>query len=48
MEDMTREEFKTVMEMAIMIVEDSKDKDEAVKKLKSLEIMKQKKNPTNQ
>jgi hypothetical protein len=47
MEDMTKEEFKTVMEMVIMIVKDSKDKEDAIQKLEGLEIMKQKKNSTD-
>lgn len=42
MEDMTREEFKTIMEMVTMIIEGSKDKDEALEKLKSLTILKNK------
>lgn len=42
MEDMTREEFKTIMEMVTMIIEGSKDKDEALEKLKSLTILKSK------
>lgn len=40
MEDMTRDEFKTIMEMVRMIVEGSKDKDEALKKIDSLTILK--------
>lgn len=40
MEDMTREEFKTIMEMVRMIVEGSKDKDEALEKIDSLTILK--------
>lgn len=39
MEEMTREEFKTIMEMVTMIIEGSKDKEEALKKLKSLTIL---------
>ena len=42
MEDMTREEFKTIMEMVTMIIEGSKDKDEALEKLKSRTILKSK------
>ena len=38
--DMTREEFKTIMEMVTMIVEGSKDKEEALEKIKSLTILK--------
>ena len=41
-EEMTRDEFKTLMEMVIMIVEGSKDKAEALEKLKSLTILKSK------
>ena len=33
-------EFKTLIEMVIMIVNDSKDKDDAINKLKSLSIVK--------
>lgn len=40
MEDMTKEEFKTIMEMVTMIIEGSKDKEEALNKLKSLTILK--------
>ncbi|MCJ7848722.1 hypothetical protein MUB35_25715 [Blautia sp. NSJ-175] len=40
MEDMTRDEFKTIMEMVRMIVEGSKDKEEALKKIDSLTILK--------
>lgn len=39
-EEMTKDEFKTLMEMVIMIVEGSKDKEEALEKLKSLTILK--------
>lgn len=38
-EEMTRDEFKTLIEMVIMIIESSKDKEEALEKLKSLTIM---------
>lgn len=43
MEDnnMTNTEFKSLIEMAILIVESSKDKEEAVEKLKSLSIVKE-------
>jgi len=41
-EEMTKDEFKTLMEMVIMIVEGSKDKEEALEKLKSLTILKNK------
>lgn len=40
MEEMTRDEFKTIMEMVRMIVEGSKDKEEALKKIDSLTILK--------
>ena len=40
MEEMTREEFKTIMEMVRMIIEGSKDKEEALKKIDSLTILK--------
>ena len=40
MEDMTKEEFKTIMEMVRMIVEGSKDKEEALEKIDSLTILK--------
>lgn len=40
MEDMIRDEFKTIMEMVRMIVEGSKDKEEALKKIDSLTILK--------
>ena len=39
MEDMTREEFRTIMEMVRMIVEGSKDKAEALEKINSLTIL---------
>ena len=38
---MTEKEFKTLIEMVIMIVGDSKDKEEAISKLKSLSIVKE-------
>lgn len=41
-DEMTRDEFKTLMEMVIMIVEGSRDKEEALEKLKSLTILKSK------
>lgn len=41
MEEMTREEFKTIMEMVRMIIEGSKDKEEALKKIDSLTILKE-------
>ena len=40
MEDMTKEEFKTIMEMVRMIIEGSKDKEEALEKIDSLTILK--------
>ena len=36
MEDMTNEQFKTFIKMIIQIIEDSKDKTEAVKKIEAL------------
>ena len=40
-ESMTKAEFKTLMEMIVMIVEGSADKEEALTKIKSLEILKE-------
>lgn len=40
MDEMTKDEFKTIMEMVRMIIEGSKDKDEALKKIDSLTILK--------
>ncbi len=40
MEDMTREGFRTIMEMVRMIVDGSKDKEDALKKIDSLIILK--------
>ncbi|MCI9632868.1 MAG: hypothetical protein HFH18_06425 [Ruminococcus sp.] len=37
---MTREEFKTIMEMVRMIVDGSKDKEDALRKIDSLTILK--------
>ncbi|MCD8348311.1 MAG: hypothetical protein LUD16_10300 [Lachnospiraceae bacterium] len=37
---MTRDEFKTIMEMVRMIIQGSADKDEALKKIDSLTILK--------
>lgn len=37
---MTKDEFKTIMEMVRMIIEGSKDKEEALKKINSLTILK--------
>lgn len=42
MDEMTREEFKTIMEMVRMIIEGSKDKEEALEKINSLTILKEK------
>ena len=42
MDEMTREEFKTIMEMVRMIIEGSKDKEEALDKINSLTILKDK------
>ena len=42
MEEMTREEFKTIMEMVRMIIEGAKDKEEALDKINSLTILKDK------
>ena len=42
MDDMTKEEFKTIMEMVRMIIDGSKDKEEALKKIDSLTILKTK------
>ena len=39
-QEMTREEFRTIMEMVRMIVEGSKDKEDALKKIDSLTILK--------
>lgn len=36
----TREEFKSIMEMVVLIIEKSKDKDEALKDIKGLTILK--------
>lgn len=40
LQEMTREEFRTIMEMVRMIVDGSKDKDDALKKIDSLTILK--------
>lgn len=39
---MTNPEFKTILEMVIMIIEGSKDKEEALNKIKSLSILQDK------
>ena len=38
--EMTNLEFKTLLEMIIMIIEGSKDKEEALEKLKNLSLIK--------
>lgn len=43
---MTREEFKTIMEMVRMIIEGSKDKEDALRKIDSLTILKGTENKT--
>ena len=40
MEEMTKDEFKTIIEMVRIIVNDSKDKKEALDKIDSLSILK--------
>ena len=40
--EMTTSEFKTIIEMIIMIVESCKDKEEVLEKLKNLSIIKNK------
>lgn len=37
---MTREEFRTIMEMVRMIIDGSKDKEDALRKIDSLTILK--------
>lgn len=39
-ENMTNQEFKTILEMVIMIIEGSASKEEALEKIKSLDILK--------
>lgn len=39
-EEMTTLEFKTIIEMVIEIIKSSKDKEDALKKLQNLSIMK--------
>lgn len=41
---MARDEFKTIMEMVRMIIQGAKDKEEALKKIDSLTILKDSKN----
>ena len=38
---MTKLEFKTVMEMVVLIIESSKNKEEALEKIKNLSILKE-------
>lgn len=38
---MTTLEFKTVMEMVVLIIESSKNKEEALEKIKNLSILKE-------
>ena len=38
---MTTLEFKTVMEMVVLIIESSKNKEDALKKIKNLSILKE-------
>ena len=40
-DEMTTLEFKSIMEMVVMIIESSKDKEEALVKLKNLSILKE-------
>lgn len=40
---MTRDEFKTIMEMVEMIIEGSQDKEDALEKIRSLTILKDRK-----
>lgn len=42
-EEMTKEEFKTIMEMVRMIIEGSENKQEALDKINSLTILQNKK-----
>lgn len=41
-DEMTTLEFKSIMEMVVMIIENSKDKEEALEKIKNLSILKEK------
>ena len=41
-EEMTNQEFKTILEMVLLIMKSSKDLDEAIAKIESLEIMNKK------
>ena len=43
---MTKDEFKTIMEMVRMIIRDSKDKEEALRKIESLAILRNDKGDT--
>ena len=40
-DEMTTLEFKSIMEMVVMIIESSKDKEEALEKLNNLSILKE-------
>lgn len=39
-EEMTNQEFKTILEMILMILKSSKDLDEAIEKIESLDLLK--------
>lgn len=41
-DEMTTLEFKSIMKMVVMIIESSKDKEEALEKIKNLSILKEK------
>ena len=41
-DEMTTLEFKSIMEMVVMIIESIKDKEEALEKIKNLSILKEK------
>ena len=41
-DEMTTLEFKSIMEMVVMIIESSKDKEESLEKIKNLSILKEK------
>lgn len=41
-DEMTTLEFKSIMEMVVMIIESSKDKEETLEKIKNLSILKEK------
>ncbi len=40
MEDMTSKEFKTLLEMILLIIESCKTTEEAIEKIKGLDILK--------